>query len=729
MAIHIRGSVTTDAGRPLRDVAVSNGEQIVATDTAGRFELDADPAIHPFVFATCPDGFTGGSRWYIPTPERDGNAPLTLQRTTRQRSPLRKIRVGHITDLHVEHASSRSALPRRAQRKIGRISPLREFTAARLSTDLSAVARMSRDLDLVIVTGDLTHIGDMKSLRAVQRALAGSRLPIAPLWGANEGLFERNALDLPTPYVRHWQRVFGPAYYALETGRWLVILHPTEDFMFGPDRAAMKRRWLEAQLARASASDKPVIVGQHTEIGPRNEQWLRYLAARSVKVLLFGHYHSSRCYEHRGLHVVATPPLVFGGLDATPRGFRTIELSRRVERISFHALANRTACRPRSNARIREVWRRKLNGSIFRGRPVVQHARPRDLEWIVPLAGEAVPGRSGVVCLDDASGRTHWQTPAAHPIRADLARFDNLILATSYMGEVTAFDGATGRLKWSVRLAGYPHRWIGSPPVVAGRTIVAGTSFGGLEAFDLRGRRKWRWQYPGGTGDRWPHYGAPAVVAGAVCVRVHRSGVVSLDASTGRMGWEFGSSYQNFMPGPLLAGRRLFVPDRSRFHAVNAKTGRRLWTRRISASTATPRSRREDVCGWSCDECLLVTNIASQGKRGHRGAAQARRVSDGKLLWQVSYDDSVIDMFPDQRGGGAALAAPLLAGGCVWLGGLDGTLRAVDRNNGRPIASLNVGKPIMSMSAVAPRRLLVTTYPDDVICFAPEFSSTSDQQR
>ena len=100
------------------------------------------------------------------------------------------------------------------------------------------------------------------------------------------------------------------------------------------------------------------------------------------------------------------------------------------------------------------------------------------------------------------------------------------------------------------------------------------------------------------------------------------------------------------------------------------------------------------MCGWSRDDRLLVLNISTVDEHRPNGAAQARRVGDGRLLWQIEYGRDLLDMYFVQRCGAKALADPLLEGRLVWLGGLDGRLIAVDRDSGsRPRTSASRSCP------------------------------------
>ena len=97
--VDIDGSVPTASGEALKSIAVSNDEEVVNSDGQGRFRLEADPEVHPFIFATCPDGFADRG-WYVRTPSADREVELVLAPPARRPSANRTVRLGHITDIH-----------------------------------------------------------------------------------------------------------------------------------------------------------------------------------------------------------------------------------------------------------------------------------------------------------------------------------------------------------------------------------------------------------------------------------------------------------------------------------------------------------------------------------------------------------------------------------------------------------------------------------------------------
>ena len=98
----ISGRVLTGNRKPLADIAVTNGEEIVQTDHEGRFALTVDPGTHPFIVAARPDGYRlDVPGWRAPTSTEGQGVELVLHPLPRRPSPGRSIQLGHITDLHL----------------------------------------------------------------------------------------------------------------------------------------------------------------------------------------------------------------------------------------------------------------------------------------------------------------------------------------------------------------------------------------------------------------------------------------------------------------------------------------------------------------------------------------------------------------------------------------------------------------------------------------------------
>jgi outer membrane protein assembly factor BamB len=318
----------------------------------------------------------------------------------------------------------------------------------------------------------------------------------------------------------------------------------------------------------------------------------------------------------------------------------------------------------------------------------------------IPLSDEEFRGRSGVLCLAADTGRRNWLSPTEHSIRGGLAMAGRLLVLVTQAGEVLALNRDTGKTVWSRKLKEFPHRWIHSTAVIVAGTVIAGNGEGGIEGLDLRtGEPLWHWTHLEGQLDR-PHFVRPTPLGNDVAIPVRGIGVSCLSALTGQPRWHFNARYDPMLPSPLLAGRRLLVPEgRDKIHAVDPEDGRRLWTRR------TPG---HEVVGWACNSEVLVLNTFH---RSRPGTAQCRRVTNGNLLWNVEYRKDLADMLEYSCGGSQALAAPLLTGQMVYLAGLDGRLCMVDRKTGTCSGRLDLGEPIVSTASLNEHALLTVTYP------------------
>ncbi len=671
------GTVADEAGNPLEAVAVSNGEQIVLTDSRGKFELQADPALHPFIFVTRPDGYIHGT-WYCST-AGSGRAlrfvlaplPNSQQRTGRQ-----TVYLAQITDLHLVVKGSSGA---------EKVDELRR--------DLQAVIEAAPDVDLVVATGDLTNYGDLASLQALGDIFSHFDRPVALMFGGHDGNEERRDNPDDRPWTRNWQQTIGPLYYSLDLGGWHIVVCPDEDSYFGPEHAAIKQRWLTADMELARKAGKRILLARHT---PPSNEAVEFLANQGVEVVLFGHWHSSKCYRYRSVTVLGTPPLVFGGIDFMPRGFRVIRLGPGKPQTQYIALqsSRHPVLRERGSGMLRIGWARATKTHLHRGEPLVS-----DHDVFIPVPDEEGRGRAGVLCLALEDGHRRWFAPTADSVRGSLDAAAGLLFAVTQTGEVVALDQATGRRVWSQKLDHFPDRWIYTGPAVAADVVIAGTGGGGLQAFDLTtGQQRWSW---GGDWkcDVWSQYATPLAIGDRVVVMLFRKGAYCLDAHTGETLWCFDCNYEYLLAPMLFTGSAVLVPAHpARLHALDPQTGGLLWTRQAAG----------DVIAWNCAHNLLVANT-------QEGPTECRRVGSGRLRWRYEHNDDLLDMVPYRRAIRSAVAKPLVTSRGVLVAGADGIVKLLDARTGTARDTLDVGAPVVASAMGPDETVILTTWDGRII--------------
>jgi len=549
-------------------------------------------------------------------------------------------------------------------------------------------------------------MGDLGSLRAVHRVFQRSSIPeVLALPGWHDTNYDELVDKGEPPWTRNWEQVMGPTYYSVDRGLWHLILYPDEDNRFGEEAATMKRRWLAADLK--AAAGKHILLAQHT--APDGE-WLDYLADRGVEVVIFGHWHSSKCYRHGPILVLATPPLLFGGIDTTPRGFRLMALGSGEPETRFAPLCSVRRSKRKTRSGIALLWEAKAGTNLHRGEPLADQG-----QVLIPVPDEEYRGRAGVLSLCSDDGSRQWFAPTTGSVRGNLAANEACVFAVTQPGELIALDRVSGDTVWSHKLMDFPERWVYNGPAVSHGVVIAGTGTGGIQALDVAtGTERWRWRNGKWTSDiwahpkdertnntwahdQWPHYHTPVAVGTSVVVGLAwpPSGVVSLSIEDGQVLWAFDCEYGYALAGMLATEQALLVPSLpDQLHALDPATGDLLWTGHTGSG---------GVVAWNASDSLLVLNT-------EEGWTQARCLSDGEFVWRFRHGPDLLDMLPYQQAGCSAVARPVLIDSAVLVAGLDGWVCLLHLETGRTRAACNLGQAIVAATAGPDGAAILTTW-------------------
>jgi outer membrane protein assembly factor BamB len=158
--------------------------------------------------------------------------------------------------------------------------------------------------------------------------------------------------------------------------------------------------------------------------------------------------------------------------------------------------------------------------------------------------------------------------------------------------------------------------------------------------------------------------------------------VVAWDAQTGHERWRYKTAPVE--SSPLLRGKRLFFGSWDHgVHAINAKTGRRIW-----------RFQADDEVNTSAAYWQGRIFIGSDG-----GTLYSLSAKTGKQLWSA-------------RSGSGEFwyATPTVAYGRVYIGNTDGTMYVFGAKSGRLLWARPLGSYIYGAAAVYQRKVFVGTY-------------------
>jgi outer membrane protein assembly factor BamB len=224
------------------------------------------------------------------------------------------------------------------------------------------------------------------------------------------------------------------------------------------------------------------------------------------------------------------------------------------------------------------------------------------------------------------AARGHGKGPKATPTVTD-----GRVFALGIAGHFSARDAATGRVLWRKDFAGEfkatsPDFGASASPIVDGANViihVGGKNSGALTAFDAAtGAVKWKW-----TGDG-PGYASPVIATfGGVrqLITQSQSRCLAVSPADGTLIWEmpFTTSYDQNSVTPLVVG------DLVIFGGV----GKPTFAVKVAGATATTAWETREITMYMSSPVLNGSRLHGMSDKS-RGSLFTLETATGKLLWK-----------------------------------------------------------------------------------------------
>ena len=185
--------------------------------------------------------------------------------------------------------------------------------------------------------------------------------------------------------------------------------------------------------------------------------------------------------------------------------------------------------------------------------------------------------------LDARSGKLRWKVATKGQVHATPAVQDGLAFVAGCDAVFRAIRVADGTEAYHVESGAYT----GASPVLDNGRAYFGTFNYEVLAVDLKQRRiEWRYSDPE---SRFPYYSSAALDSGRLIVGGRDKLVHAIDAGTGRRLWTF-ATRARVDSSPVVAGGRVFVGSTDgRLYMLDAASGKKIWEFEIGAGvTASP---------------------------------------------------------------------------------------------------------------------------------------------
>lgn len=286
-----------------------------------------------------------------------------------------------------------------------------------------------------------------------------------------------------------------------------------------------------------------------------------------------------------------------------------------------------------------------------------------------------------------------------------LAVVDGTLYATSGFGFLTAFDAATGEIRWQQQLGAAAT----APPTVSGGIVyLVGRDSVAWAIEATNGRVLWSLPgTPSGTG--YVGGGGPALTNRLVILPFPSAEITGVLRQSGIGVW--GGAVSGQRPGhayagfsditgdPVISGNTIYAGNAAgRTAAINASNGDRIWT--VDEGATGPV--------WPVGNALFMLSDLNELVR--------LDASSGEVVWAVPLPKFTEER-ERRRDGVFAHYGPVLAGGRLWVASNDGVLRGFAPSSGALTAQVELPGGAATAPIVVNRTLYVVNQDGQLLAY------------
>lgn len=500
------------------------------------------------------------------------------------------------------------------------------------------------------ILGDVTQNTLPGQFVYVDDMLRGLGVPIVPVPGNHDWYDGGKA----------WREHYGPDNYSFDLAGvhfvvWNMALH-------------------DLQIVDFFAGDLITVPPETTVVamthGPPSAALIEKLGPLGVDYVLSGHTHTNRVIEHGTVRELNTEPLLMGGLDFTPAGYRVITIDHGVlasdhvttidhPRIALAAPAS-GQCAPRGGGPLIVATELPADGTHVTARAdcgsPIALAFTGGWSWRAELPPLTPGPHSITVDAVSATGEHVARTFAFEVCVPETASIQGT--AWPQLGGNAAHTGSLPRelapplaVRWTASTGG--HVLHGAPVIAHGMvylttTDLANSDAGGVVAFDLE-TGALRWRAPTTLAIR-----GAATVSGDLVTAVQIDGtVLAFDAQTGAPRWRYElglglPAKATATYGSILADAGdLIIGNQGHLATLDAASGRPLWLRDpVRGASEFP----------SLATAAVSDNVAVGVFDRELGGVIGWDRATAELLWQLTGDVA-----------NSINASPVISDGLVYL--------------------------------------------------------------
>ncbi len=658
------GTVTAD-GKPIANVSVSDGRNVVKTDENGKFFLKGYRKTR-FITVTAPAGYWTEKYYISADKEKAEGYDFDLQKS----------------DIAAGAAHSFLQI---SDTEIG------ENGVGEWINYLKDIAEKDKPAFL-IHTGDICYeAGLKKHIEDMNTENMG--LPVRYIIGNHDYVDGSYGEEL-------FESLYGPVWYSFEVGNVHYVVTP---FQTGADRKSAynkndRWRWLENDLANTDPNMKVVMFNHN--IPPNDEYVISFdrkeldLKQHNLIAWVFGHYHYNYIEENEsGIYKISTARPDCGGIDSSVSGARMIQ-------VDENGAVTTNMYYYDFDGNVPEVenakWVTQLEDNILFTDTVV-----KDNVIYTATVDEDVPVSCGIYAIDAQNGKILWEYKTANSIKNNIVVEENRLFAQDAEGNAYCIDAENGKEIWQAKSNLGTSIATSSGIAVDDGVLYAGCA-AGITAYDVENGSV-IWENIRNHGEASP---AEFVVAGdKLLVSSHWDALAALDKKTGKKLWENRDGDLRFRSSTpaVIDENTLIAADSKAIMIIQANSGE-----------ITQNETHEDINFSSSAQPVIDENFAYI-PTANKGII-AYDLNSKSIVWQFEPGRAMIYTAPYTSGDSQTVEpTPVLKDGSLIFGASDGVLYKISAKTGKLENSAVIGAPIFGKCAIIGDDAAVTDYSGRVI--------------
>lgn len=567
----------------------------------------------------------------------------------------------HVTDTHVGGATGAEDLRRTVK-------------------DLNTL----KDIDFVILSGDITEFGADQELKLAKRILDSLQLPWYVIPGNHDGNWSENGANT-------FRTVFGgETFFFKHKGYQFIGTNSGPNMRMSPGQIPRENLvWMDSVFAANPDRQTPLIYINHYPQDSSLNNWfdaLKRVKTRNVQLAFCGHGHANKAYDWEGIPgVMGRSNLrankAVGGYNIVTIGDGKASYQERNPGVGTqekpwlevplfdHHYDKEAAVYPRPSYAVNEKYAGAVHVNwTFEDASDIGAGLTIDKNKVITsnTAGD-------IFALDLKSGKKLWSYRTGGKVYSTPAVWKGVVVAGSSDHFIYAVDAENGKLLWKVKT---DKAVLGSPLIQDGIAFIGGSD-GKFRALDVKtGNLRWSFDQVKGFVSTLPTYYLGNIIFGS-----WGNGFYALDAKTGKLSWEWNNGHANRMfsaaaCNPVGVNNRIFVVAPDRFMtALDARNGAVIWrekkdTIRVRESMGLAVNKKQvyvktmdgDLLGISSSDDKMdviwkaklklpyeLTPSAIKTNRklvfvpSHSGLLSAVDAKTGAVIWQYKISNGMVN--------------------------------------------------------------------------------------